>query len=37
MVAIVKLLNEVCEKTNIRVRLLDSSNNEIFDNLPTTE
>lgn len=37
MGAIVKLLNEVCEKTNIKIRLLDCNNNEIFDNLPSTE
>lgn len=37
MGAIVELLNEVCEKTNIKIRLLDCNNNEIFDNLPSTE
>ncbi|MDV4149473.1 helix-turn-helix domain-containing protein [Clostridium sp. AL.422] len=37
MGAIVELLDEVCKKTNIKIRLLDSNNNEIYDNLPTTE
>ncbi|MFU7516227.1 PucR family transcriptional regulator [Clostridium sp. HCS.1] len=37
MGAIVELLNELCEDTNIKIRLVDSNNNEIFDNLPSTE
>lgn len=37
MRVMVELLNEVCKETNIKIRLLDSNNNEIFCNLPTTE
>lgn len=35
--AIVEVLNEVCEKSNIKIKLIDSSNNEVFNNLPATE
>ena len=34
---IVELLNELCKEANIKIRLLDVNNNEIYDNLPTTE
>ena len=37
MGAIVELLNELCKDTNIKIRLLDVNNNEIYDNLPSTE
>ena len=37
MGAIVELLNELCNDTNIKVRLLDVNNNEIYDNLPSRE
>ncbi len=37
MGAIVELLNELCKDTNIKIRLLDINNNEIYDNLPSTE
>lgn len=37
MGAIVELLNELCKGTNIKIRLVDANNNEIFDNLPSTE
>ncbi len=37
MGAIVELLNELCKDTNIKLRLLDVNNNEIYDNLPSTE
>lgn len=37
MRAIVELLNELCNDTNIKVRLLDVNNNEIYDNLPSRE
>lgn len=37
MGAIVELLNELCKDTNIKIRLVDANNNEIFDNLPSTE
>ena len=34
---IIELLNEICANTNIKMRLLDINNNEIYDNLPITE
>ena len=34
---IVELLNELCKETNIKIRLLDINNNEIYNNLPSTE
>ena len=37
MVAIVELLKELCEETKLKIRLLDSNNNVIFDNLSVTE
>ncbi|MCR1950308.1 MULTISPECIES: helix-turn-helix domain-containing protein [unclassified Clostridium] len=37
MGAMVELLNEVCKETNVKMRLLDANNNEIYGNLPTTE
>ncbi len=37
MGAIVELLKELCKDTNIKIRLLDVNNNEIYDNLPSTE
>lgn len=37
MGAIVELLNELCNDTNIKIRLLDVNNNEIYDNLPSRE
>lgn len=37
MGAIVELLNELCNDTNIKIRLLDINNNEIYDNLPSRE
>ncbi|WP_111928633.1 PucR family transcriptional regulator [Clostridium tertium] len=37
MGAMVELLNEVCKEANLKIRLLDVNNNEIYDNLPATE
>ncbi len=37
MGAMVELLNEVCKEANLKIRLLDANNNEIYDNLPATE
>ncbi|MCF0148012.1 MAG: helix-turn-helix domain-containing protein [Clostridium sp.] len=37
MGAIVELLEELCKDTNIKIRLLDINNNEIYNNLPSTE
>ena len=34
---IIELLNEICSNTNSKLRLVDSNNNEIYDNLPITE
>ena len=37
MGAIVELLSDLCKETNIKIRLLDINNNEIYNNLPSTE
>jgi sugar diacid utilization regulator len=37
MVAMVELLEELCEETKLKIRLLDNNNNIILDNLPLTE